>query len=284
MLWNQAEGLVSLEGDAGIGGWRGYNFVMKVFALQFDVEWLDPRQNLAEVRRLVSQAQPPAGSLVVLPELCAVGFCMDAAATTRAQDETQDALAALAKQWGVFICAGVAAASPNGKPENQAVLFDPAGEMALRYGKRHLFTLAGEHEAYAPGPAVTVAPVGEFTLAPAICYDLRFPEQFRQAVTMGANVMAVLANWPTVRKSHWRALLIARAIENQAYVIGVNRCGEDPNAAYAGGSIVIDPQGEILAEAGDATEILAADLDIKSLHALRAEFPVLDDRRNDELA
>ena len=111
MLWNQAEGLVSLEGDAGIGGWRGYNFVMKVFAMQFDVEWLDPRQNLAEVRRLVSQAQPPAGSLVVLPELCAVGFCMDAAATTRAQDETQDALAALAKQWGVFICAGVAAAS-----------------------------------------------------------------------------------------------------------------------------------------------------------------------------
>lgn len=257
---------------------------MKVFALQFDIAWLASRENLIEVRRLLAEARPPVGSLVVLPELFAVGFCMDSAAAAQAQQETEAALTALAKQGGVFICAGIAAASPNGKPENQAVLFDPAGEIVLRYGKRHLFTPAGEHEAYSPGEAVVAAPVGEFTLAPAICYDLRFPEQFRQAAAMGANVIAVLANWPAVRKEHWRALLIARAIENQAYVIGVNRCGLDPNAAYAGGSMIIDPQGAILAEAGDATEILAADLDIKSLHALRAQFPVLDDRRNDELA
>jgi len=116
-------------------------------------------------------------------------------------------------------------------------------------------------------------------VAPFICYDLRFPELFRMAVRQGAQLYVVIANWPASRVHHWVTLLQARAIENQAYVVGVNRCGSDPKVAYAGRSLVVSPRGVILADAGGGERVLSAELDLAALQAYRAEFPVLQDMR-----
>ena len=134
------------------------------------------------------------------------------------------------------------------------------------------------------GDAVATFPWADTTVAPAICYDLRFPELFRAAVGQGAQVLAVIANWPAVRQAHWTALLAARAIENQCYVVGCNRAGDDPANHYAGGSIVIDPRGNVVAGAGAAPCVLQAALDLPALRAYRQNFPALADIRRDLFA
>ena len=118
-----------------------------------------------------------------------------------------------------------------------------------------------------------------FTVAPLICYDLRFPEPFREAVRLGGEVLVVIANWPSARAEHWTALLAARAIENQAYVVGVNRVGRDPNGAYPGLSTMIDPKGRTIISANGQPTVLHADLDRQTLLDYRRSFPVLEDMR-----
>jgi predicted amidohydrolase len=130
---------------------------------------------------------------------------------------------------------------------------------------------------------VEVCAIEEFAVAPFICYDLRFPELFRAALDHGADLMVVIANWPIARVDHWTTLLKARAIENQCYVLGVNRCGHDPSFIYPGKSAVFDPQGRCLAEAGAAAEIISATLDANLVRDWRRAFPALRDRRNDLL-
>ncbi|MEM7603581.1 MAG: nitrilase-related carbon-nitrogen hydrolase, partial [Verrucomicrobiota bacterium] len=110
-----------------------------------------------------------------------------------------------------------------------------------------------------------------------ICYDLRFPELFRRATAGGAELIVVIASWPTVRMEHWLTLLKARAIENLAYVVGVNRCGSDPNVDYPGRSVVIDPFGEILADAGGEDGLVGVEIDLARVRDWRAEFPALKD-------
>jgi omega-amidase len=131
------------------------------------------------------------------------------------------------------------------------------------------------------GTGIATFSCNSFTVAPFICYDLRFPEAFRVATRRGAQVLVVIANWPASREAHWRSLLNARAIENQAYVAGINRCGTDPNHTYAGRSLIIDPRGEILADAGPSEGWIEAHLDLASLTAYRSEFPALEDMRDD---
>ena len=114
-----------------------------------------------------------------------------------------------------------------------------------------------------------------------ICYDLRFPEAFRSVVRRGAEVLVVIANWPEPRRDHWRTLLQARAIENQCYVVGVNRTGTDPKLSYSGDSMIVAPRGEVLADAGSDERVISAELDGEALRAYRAEFPVLSDIRED---
>ncbi|HSI35394.1 MAG TPA: nitrilase-related carbon-nitrogen hydrolase, partial [Tepidisphaeraceae bacterium] len=116
------------------------------------------------------------------------------------------------------------------------------------------------------------------TVCPAVCYDLRFPEQFRAGVEAGAELFLVIANWPIKRENHWLTLLAARAIENQAYVLGVNRAGTDPTFTYGGRSILVDPHGVTRADAGIAESVLTADVDPTLVRQWRTDFPALRDR------
>ena len=127
------------------------------------------------------------------------------------------------------------------------------------------------------GPKSSLFPWNGFTVAPFICYDLRFPEVFRAAAFRGANLFVVVALWPVKRQRHWLALLQARAIENQAYFIGVNRIGREPDLLYAGRSIVVDPHGFIVADAGEREQVLTAIAELHIVESWRGEFPALRD-------
>lgn len=254
---------------------------MKALCIQLDIAWSDPHANRRAVADLLSSADIAPGDLLVLPEMFSTGFAMDAAALAEPPEgPTATFLAETADRLGVYLLGGIA--TRHGETfRNEAVLFGPDGTVIGRYWKTHPFSPSGESDHYTPGDETVVMSAGEFQLAPAICYDLRFPELFRGAAVAGAELLVVIANWPAKRADHWACLLRARAIENQAYVVGVNRCGSDPDHAYAGRSAIIDPQGNTLASAGDDQCIISAPLDHDALVRWRDQFPALRDIRRD---
>jgi predicted amidohydrolase len=255
---------------------------MNLVCFQLDIVWEDKSANHDKVRALLDAAAPPRGSLVLLPEMFATGFSMNAAAISdSATRYTQDFLARAAVDYGVYLLGGLVTTAIDGRGRNECVIFSPDGVEIARYCKLHPFAMGGEAEHYAAGDEICLFDWQGFTVSPFICYDLRFPEVFRAAVQRGANLFTVIASWPSLRESHWLALLKARAIENQAYVAGVNRCGTDPHLPYSGRTIILDPRGEVLAEAGSAESTINAQLDLPALLSYRREFPALRDMRPD---
>jgi omega-amidase len=173
----------------------------------------------------------------------------------------------------------VSPASASVKGLNQALFIGPDGHELACYSKVQPFTLGDEHTVHEAGTAIVNATFAGLNIAPLICYDLRFPELARVAVTQGAEVLIYIASWPIKRVQHWVTLLQARAIENQAWVVGVNRCGTDPSFTYPGRSLVVDPHGTIIADAADRPGVLRAELRPEVVHGWRAGFPALSDMR-----
>ena len=255
---------------------------MHVVCCQTDITWEDKAANHAKVRALLAADPPPRGGLVVLPEMFATGFSMDVARIAEGPaGETHEFLAALAAEYAVFLVAGVVSSSPDGRGRNESVVYGPDGSELARYRKIHPFALGGEADHYEPGDAPVLFEWGDFVVAPFVCYDLRFPEIFRAAVRQGATLFTVIANWPVARVHHWTTLLQARAIENQAYVVGVNRVGEDPGLSYPGRSMIIDPGGAILADGRDTERLVRADVDPTTLAEYREQLPFLRDMRTE---
>jgi len=255
---------------------------MKIIGCQTDIRWEDKEANHKNVSALLAKASPPADSLIVLPEMFATGFSMNVSEIAENENRmTQDFLSSLAVDFKAFVLGGIVTRHSDGRGLNQAVIYTPSGEELARYSKLHPFSYAGETEYYAPGSGIETFTCDNFLVAPFICYDLRFPEAFRMAARKGAQVLVIIANWPAPREAHWRCLLKARAIENQAFVIGINRCGTDPNNTYSGRSQIIDPRGAVIADAGSGEGWIEAELDIEELLTYRREFPALADMRND---
>lgn len=259
-----------------------YSNQMKVYALQFDIAWENPATNFAKVRSLLAKATPEPGSLVALPELFATGFSMNTPVVAEQRGgATEQFLAALASEYGITVVGGVAIQGEDGSCRNQAVAFSSPGERICAYSKMRPFTPGREHEHYVAGKQPMVFPWGNCSVAPFVCYDVRFPELFRAAARMAQpELFVVIANFPAKRIVHWVRLLQARAIENQAYVMGVNRTGGDPFYTYNGRSLIIDPQGDIVADAGEHEGIISALLDLDNLKNYRAGLPFLRDLRS----
>lgn len=250
---------------------------MTVVGLQTDIAWEDRRANFTRIEQLIGSAEIPTGSLLVLPELSTTGFTMNIAAVTEPRGgESERFFSGLAKRYRSHVIAGIA--SQNDNPAlgaNESVCFGPDGAEVARYRKRNPFPLADEADHYPGGAKTVVFEWNGWKVAPLICYDLRFPEPFREATALGAELFVVIANWPVARIDHWITLLRARAIENLAYVVGVNRSGIDPNLSYSGASLIVGPKGEILAQAGSEPCAIHADLDREALLQWRRDFPAL---------
>jgi omega-amidase len=252
---------------------------MKLYCCQFDISWEAKEINFERVRKLLEYNVPDPGSLMVLPEMAFTGFSMNVDLVTQDEPQrTESFLTDVAKRFGVYLVAGLVTRSQNGRGENKAVFVTPSGRVGGVYQKMHLFSPGGEHLYFQRGDTVKKFSWQGGCVVPLICYDLRFPELFRAALHLGVELYVVIANWPCLRDEHWATLLQARAIENQAFVAGINRCGQDPNYDYAGRSVIIAPDGRILAQAGKTEEVIFADIDWEILRECRTGFPVLKDR------
>ncbi|MCK5924056.1 MAG: carbon-nitrogen family hydrolase [Methylococcales bacterium] len=255
---------------------------MKIHCFQTDTVWEDPAANFGRIELLVANEKSIGpDSLLVFPELSTFGFSMDVEAGAEPRDgESFQFFSALAKKYNCHVLAGLLGKDEeSGLGLNEAVCFAPDGEEISRYRKVHPLPLAGEGDHYLAGTEAVVFEIRGWKVSPTICYDLRFPELFRSAAKQGAELFVVIANWPNVREDHWVTLLRARAIENQAYVAGVNRCGSDPTLNYSGVSLLIDPLGEILAQTGAEPEVICSALDKNFLNNWREQFPAIDDMK-----
>ena len=253
---------------------------MQVVGCQIDTVWEDKLATHARVTSLLKASPPPPGALVVLPEMFSTGFSLNLDKTAEGDDRlSEHFLAAMAARLKTYVLGGIVRLGANGLGRNEAVLFDMQGQESARYCKLHPFSFGQENLYFEPGDQTVIFTCHDFSIAPFICYDLRFPEIFRQTVTQGVQMFIIIANWPAARIDHWVTLLKARAIENQAYVVSVNRCGADPNMTYPGRSMIINPQGQTLADAGSEEAVISAELDIEVVKENRRIFPALADMR-----
>jgi predicted amidohydrolase len=255
---------------------------MKVAAIQHDTVWEDPKANFEHLAPLIATAAESGARLVVATEMYATGFSMhpERIAEPAGGPSTQF-LVEQAVEHGIWLCASLPelAAGDATRPYNMLVLAGPDGSLE-RYAKVHPFSYGGEDEHYTAGDVADVVTVDVegLRVTPLICYDLRFAYLFWDAAA-ATDCYVVVANWPASRRAHWKALVRARAVENQAYVVAANRVGSGGGLDYAGDSCIVDPLGEVLVHAAETETVLVADIDAATVAATRAKFPFLADRR-----
>ncbi|MYR93589.1 MULTISPECIES: carbon-nitrogen family hydrolase [unclassified Streptomyces] len=247
---------------------------------------VDPDESVeARRERAASLVVAQRGAdLVVLPELWPVGafaYTVFEQEAEPLQGPTHEVMAKAAAEAGVWLHAGsFVERAPDGTLYNTALVFSPDGERPALYRKIHRFGFdKGEAVMMGAGDELVTVALPQTTLGLATCYDLRFPEQFRALVDAGAETLVVSAGWPERRRAHWTLLAQARAVENQAYVLALGTAGTHADVPQAGHSIVVDPWGEVLAEAGAGEEVLTVEFDPAKVAATREQFPALKDRR-----
>jgi predicted amidohydrolase len=252
---------------------------MRIAALQSDIAWEDPQVNFERLRPWIRTAATAGARLLALPEMYACGFSM---ATDRIAEQADGPsitfLREQAAEHGLWIAGSVPErVSSHALPFNTLVLAGPEGEIH-RYRKIHPFSYAGEHEHYTAGEEHVTVEVEGLSITLFVCYDLRFADEF-WATARQTDLYLVVANWPETRRHHWMSLLTARAIENQAYVVGVNRVGTGGSLRYTGDSRILDPMGAVLAAGSEQETLLLADVDPAVVTKTRETFPFLRDRR-----
>lgn len=254
---------------------------MDIVAVQLDPVWQDKPANHARVRAMLGSDLVPKHSLIVLPEMFDTGFSMNVAKTAQTvAAESELFLRELAVEYESAVLGGVVGlADSENVASNLAVAIAPDGSELVRYRKMQPFTPTGEDQHYGAGDSFATFQWQGVTISPFVCYDLRFPEIFRPAALAGAELFVLIACWPTARSEHWVRLLQARAIENQAYTLGVNRCGSDPKFEYDGRSTAFDPLGEQLFECDATQQVHHFTIDVAAVRTWRSKFPALRDIR-----
>ncbi len=255
---------------------------VRIAAVQHDIVWGDRRANFARLAPMVRSAAGSGAQIVLLTETFSTGFVTDRPVGEPEGGESSQFIVEQASTHGIWVggtCPEIPddASADDQRPHNSFVLAGPAGEVH-RYRKIHPFTYGGEDRHFRGGNELITIEIEGLRVSPLVCYDLRFADEFWQ-LAKATDVYLVPANWPEARRVHWQALLQARAIENQAYVVGCNRVGEGGGLAYCGDSRIIDPLGELLATASRTESILLADVSADHVASTRERFPFLRDRR-----
>ncbi len=281
---------------------------MEIQLVQMAITRLKPGLNRAKAQALTSALKPGKPGLVIFPELFSTGFVDEAAiessgrtsgrnsgrtdpdAWSRILADDLEFFANLARRCGRWIFGSSLQPDTVGDGQafrlfNLSIAFDPGGTERARYRKIHPFSYGGEDRVFGRGNATVTLEVdagedeaGPWRVQPTICYDLRFPELFRAGSSAGAHLITVQANWPEARQLHWDTLLRARAIENQAFVAGVNCCGAQETLRFAGGSAIISPKGEIVAQGGADECLVGGAIQLSNVLGWRKQFPALRDR------
>lgn len=247
-------------------------------AIQFNVKQGDVDANLDYVRSALGRVAGQGAQLAVLPEMWSSGFdyrnLVELAGRTAGIVEE---LLELSRELKLVIVGSMP--EPHGEKVFNTVYVVDNGALAGVYRKMHLFSLLGEDRAFDSGDSWLLAETSLGKIGVIICYDLRFPELSRRLALEGAAVICVPAQWPKPRQEHWRTLLRARAIENQLFVVACNACGPIGKLEFFGMSMIIDPKGELLADAGEEVTEIGASLDLQLMAGWRAQIPCFNDRR-----
>lgn len=251
---------------------------MRVAAVQHGIVWADRDANFAALAPLVREAAGNGARLVVLTEMFSTGFVVDNDGIGEpVGGPSSSFLSALATELGVWVCGSCPErAGDDPRPYNSFVVASPDGSQH-RYSKIHPFTYGGEDRHFRAGDSHVTIDIEGVRTSLFVCYDLRFADEF-WGLAPHTDLYLVPANWPQSRREHWMSLLRARAIENQAWVVGANRVGSGGNLDYVGDSRIIDPLGNETV-AGDGQCIIYADVTAESVAQTRAKFPFLQDRR-----
>lgn len=272
---------------------------MRICLAQTDIVWEDKAANMRCCRELLAEAAEAGADVVVFPELSLTGFTMNAALaeeengfavqsfceatwtlrkpTPKGDTMSPNRASAATKEPSLAAIFGFACRS--GGVITNRVCLAQNGAIKAAYDKIHPFSYGGESAVYSGGERLVTVPLCGMTAGFSICYDLRFPEMF-QALSQSCDVIFVTANWPDSRSYHWDTLLRARAVENQCYIAGCNRCGDDGcGLHYSGGSMICSPTGEVIARADSGAQLVYADISAEEVAAVRRAFPLKADRR-----
>jgi omega-amidase len=258
---------------------------LTVSLAQMNIAAGDSRKNFSTLENwtTIAAARKSKLHLIVFPELWSTGYVLDEAKehATELNKGMFAQLSNVATQNKICI-AGSLLEKRGLEVANSLPFFAPNGRMMGVYRKIHLFRLMDEDKYLQPGASPLVLDLPWGVTGFAICYDLRFPELFRRYVTEEkARMIIIPAEWPIARIEHWRALLVARAIENQCYIVGVNAAGETAGTVYGGHSMIVDPWGKIVVEAGEQPQLVTADIELDVVDEVRAAIPALEDIRSD---
>lgn len=255
---------------------------MKVTCIQMDMAFGRVEENFQKAEKLIEAAMAEHPDVLVLPETWNTGFfpkenlkdlCDRDGSRVKAE------IGALAKKFSVNIVAGSVANIRDGKTYNTAYVFDRKGVCVASYDKAHLFSPMREDEYFTPGHRLCRFTLDNVPCGLVICYDIRFPELSRSLAVEGIDVLFMVSQWPRERIHHLRTLTAARAIENQVFLVCCNSCGTAENTIFGGNSAILDPLGELLAQAGDREMLLSAELKFSILENIRTSINVFADRR-----
>ncbi len=251
---------------------------VRVAAIQMEVCSGEPKKNMVRAEAMLNEAARQGAQAVLLPELWTTGYALEQFEELAEErgGPTLQFLQAEARRLNLMIAGGSFVERGPGGVYNTSHMIGPDGTVLASYSKEHLFPLLREPQFLRPGSAgvVTGTPLGKWSAL--ICFDIRFPDSARQLAYRGARVLWVPAEWPHPRLEHWRTLLRARAIENQMFVVAANRTGSGDNTNWCGHSTIIDPWGNILAEAGEEETVLVADLEMGLVEEVRRRIPCFE--------
>jgi omega-amidase len=263
---------------------------MDINLVQMAIARGKPELNRAKVTALTASVKPRVSGaepgLLVLPELFSTGY-LDEGGLPPSELAGQDRayLSGLARKLGCWVAGATVEAGPqsadgNAGFRNLSLLFAPDGSESAAYRKVHPFSYGGEDRLFAKGNDIVTVDIEGWVVQPTICYDLRFPELYRAGSRRGVHLILVQANWPQARQAHWETLLRARAIENQAFVAAVNCAGTQESLVFAGGSVILNPKGETVAQGDGAEGLVRGRIDLDGCKQWRKQFPALRDRRD----
>jgi len=252
---------------------------LKIAISQTNINFEDYDFNINLASSLIESAKNSKATLIVFPEMSFTGFSMNTNKIAAFGKLSIAMVKELSQNYNISIGFGWVNLQKNGMAENHYSIINGKGDMILDYVKIHPFSYLEEDKYFVKGNKISCCEVDSMPISCFICYDLRFPEIFR-AVSKKVSMIIIAANWPRQRIHHWKSLLIARAIENQVYIVGVNCVGKQKNILYSGSSIIINPNGEILMKSGNMEAFTLFDIE-NDVHCFRKSFPVRKDIRND---
>ena len=255
---------------------------MKIALVSLNQIWEDKKTNQVNCQEYIEKASELKADLIIFPEMTLTGFSMNTDQISESPDQsnTLDFFTMQSKKNSIAIAFGVVLRKDD-RATNNLIILDKRGTLLANYAKIHPFSFSGENNYYAGGDELGSCTLANAEIGLSVCYDIRFPEIF-QALSKNCNLIVTIANWPEKRIKHWNTLLEARAIENQIFMIGVNRTGTDGNdLRYVKSSVVFDPAGEKIESAHSYLDMDIYDLDLSKTQRVRNGFPVKQDRKTE---